>query len=123
MGGDQAYKGFGLAFMIEMLAGGLSGGACSYPGAPGRVGKDFRFLGLDREQLGGESHLLSQISILEPFVRSTPRRDGVDRVTLPGDPERQLLSKRLEEGIPLDEGNWGELVKLAGTLKVKVPVL
>jgi uncharacterized oxidoreductase len=34
MGGDQAYKGFGLAFMIEMLAGGLSGGKCSHPGAP-----------------------------------------------------------------------------------------
>jgi len=123
MGGDQAYKGFGLAFLIEMLAGGLSGGACSYPGAPAPVGNDVLFLVLDPEQLGGESHLLSQISVLEPFVRTTPRREGIEKITLPGDPERQLLSKRLEQGIPLDDGNWAELVKLAGTLSVSVPAV
>ncbi len=34
MGGDQAYKGFGLAYMIEMLSGGLSGGQCAMPNGP-----------------------------------------------------------------------------------------
>src|SRR3569832_2672014 len=38
MGGDQAYKGFGLAFMIELLAGGLSGGPCAFPNPPAPVG-------------------------------------------------------------------------------------
>lgn len=121
MGGDQAYKGFGLAFMIEMLTGGLSGGRCSHPGAPPPVGNDVLFLVLDPRHLGGEEHLTREISVLEPFVRDTPRRDGVDRITLPGDPERQLLAKRQAEGIPLDDGNWAELIKLAGSLEVAVP--
>src|SRR5262245_2273668 len=121
MGGDQAYKGFGLAFMIEMLAGGLSGGSCSHPGAPPPVGNDVLFLVLAPEQFGGEGHLRSQISLLEPFLRNTPRRDGFQRITLPGDPERELLARRQAEGIPLDDGNWAELVKLAGSLEVPVP--
>ncbi|MFN0056755.1 MAG: Ldh family oxidoreductase [Planctomycetales bacterium] len=121
MGGDQAYKGFGLAFMIEMLAGGLSGGKCSHPGAPPPVGNDVLFLVLDPRQFGGAEHLRGQLAELEPFVRETPRRAGVERITLPGDPERALLAQRRAEGIPLDDGNWAELVKLAGTLGVQVP--
>ncbi len=121
MGGDQAYKGFGLAFLIEMLAGGLSGGLCSHPNAPPPVGNDVLFVILDPKHLGGLDHLRAQIGILEPFVRETPRRSGVDRVILPGDPERQLLEKRLADGIPLDEGNWTELVKLAEKLGVALP--
>jgi uncharacterized oxidoreductase len=121
MGGDQAYKGFGLAFMIEMLAGALSGGRCSHPGAPAPVGNDVLFIVLDPRQLGGTEHLAQEISVLEPFVRETPRREGVDKITLPGDPERKLLAEREANGIPLDDGNWSELMKLAETLGVAVP--
>lgn len=121
MGGDQAYKGFGLAFLIELLAGGLSGGKCSHPDAPPPVGNDVLFVILDPRHLGGEEHLRQQIVILEPFVRTTPRKAGVDRVILPGDPERELLARRMREGLTLDDGNWNELVKLAGQLQVTVP--
>ena len=121
MGGDQAYKGFGLAFLIEMLAGGLSGGRCSHPGAPPPVGNDALFLVLNPEQLGGADRLAEEIANLEPFVRDTPRREGVDRITLPGDPERALLAQRQSAGIPLDEGNWKELAKLAGSLEIAGP--
>lgn len=123
MGGDQAYKGFGLAFMIEILAGGLSGGRCSHPGAPAPVGNDALFVVIDPRHFGGEEQLASQVSILEPFVRDTPRRAGVEKITLPGDPERALVARRQAEGIPLDDGNWTELVNLAGTLGVTVPTV
>lgn len=118
MGGDQAYKGFGLAFLIEMLAGGLSGGACSHPGAPPPVGNDAVFVVFDPEHFGGRQHLRTQISVLEPFVRETPKRAGIDKITLPGDPERELLARRRVEGIPVDDGNWAELEKIASTLGV-----
>lgn len=123
MGGDQAYKGFGLAFMIEMLAGGFSGGKCSYPGAPAPVGNDAMFLVFDPNFFGGMEHLKAEIAVLEPFVRDAPRRAGVDKLILPGDPERGLLKQRLESGIPLDDGNWTELVKIAGQLNVAVPAV
>jgi uncharacterized oxidoreductase len=79
MGGDQAYKGFGLAFMIEMLCGGLSGGECSLPNPPPPVGNCVFFLVIDPEQLGGRTHLLSEVLRLEEYVRGVPRVDGVAR--------------------------------------------
>ncbi|MCY2962236.1 MAG: Ldh family oxidoreductase [Planctomycetota bacterium] len=99
MGGDQAYKGFGLAFLIEMLAGGLSGGLCSHPNAPPPVGNDVLFVILDPKHLGGLDHLRAQIGILEPFVRETPRRAGVDRVILPGT-ELVKLAEKLGVSLP-----------------------
>lgn len=123
MGGDQAYKGFGLAFMIEMLCGGLSGGQCAYPGAPPPVGNCALFMVLSPQLLGGAGHLAAQVAQLETYVRDVPLKEGVDKITLPGDPERAVLATRSAKGIPLDDGNWTALTKLAGELGASVPVV
>lgn len=121
MGGDQAYKGFGLAFMIEMLCGGLSGGQCAYPNPPAPVGNCAWFLVIDPRQLAGVDHLLTEVAQLETYVRGVPRIDGVKEVTLPGDPERRTLEQRSQAGVALDDGNWNALVKLAKELSVTPP--
>ena len=121
LGGDQAYKGFGLAFMIDMLAGGLSGGECPHPNPPPPLGNCAVFWVINPKFFGGSSHLLSEVGKLETYVRDVPRIDGVKEVTLPGDPERRTLADRRATGIPLDDGNWKALVDLAGKLNVAVP--
>lgn len=123
MGGDQAYKGFGLAFMIEMLCGGLSGGECSYPNPPAPVGNCAFFLVIDPAAMGGCNHLASEVLKLEEYVRGVPRIDGVNEITLPGDPERRTLAERTVNGIPIDDGNWNALEKLAQELGVAVPAI
>ena len=123
LGGDQAYKGFGLAFMIEMMAGGLSGGQCSTPNPPPPLGNCAVFWVINPEFFGGSQHLLSEIGQLETYVREVPRIDGVDAVMLPGDPERRTRQSRSSSGIPLDEGNWQALVDLAGQLHVPIPAV
>lgn len=121
MGGDQAYKGFGLAFLIEMFCGGLSGGPCVGPNPPPPLGNEALFILLDPRLFSGVEHLLKEVAGLEEYVRSVPLIDGVKEVTLPGDPERRVLAERSVRGIPLDDGNWQALVKLAGELQVSVP--
>ena len=121
MGGDQAYKGFGLAFMIEMLAGGLSGGRCAYPDPPDPIGNCVFFVVIDPAAYSGLQHLTAEALQVEEYVRSVPLIDGVDRVTLPGDPERQVLETRRRDGIPIDDGNWTALKDLAEELGVAVP--
>jgi len=121
LGGDQAYKGFGLAFMIEMLCGGLSGGECAFANPPPPLGNCAMFLVINPEFFGGHTHLHREITQLESYVRGVPLIDGVKEVYLPGDPERQTLAKRRAEGVPLDDGNWKALVDLAQQLKVAVP--
>ena len=121
LGGDQAYKGFGLAFMIEMLAGGFSGGQCAIPNPPPPLGNCAMFWVMNPEFFGGSEHLLDEVGRLEAYVRDVPRIDGVSDVTLPGDPERRTLLDRRANGISLDDGNWKALVDLAKQLHVAVP--
>jgi len=123
MGGDQAYKGFGLSFMVELLCGALSGGQCALADPPPPVGNCVFMLVIAPGQLAGIEHLGAEVSRLEEYVRGVPRIDGVSKITLPGDPERAVMAQRAESGIPLDEGNWQALVTLAERLGVELPAV
>lgn len=121
-GGSQAYKGFGLGLLLDMLAGGLSGGACSNPDAPmAGIGNAVVFALFNPAQFGGREHFLKATTGLSSFVRSCPTAAGVERITLPGDPERTLLAKRSAEGIAIPDGTWTLLVDEATKLGVKLP--
>jgi uncharacterized oxidoreductase len=121
LGGDQAYKGFGLGLLLDMLAGGLSGAPCSRPELGSRSANAVMFLLLDPAKFFGTEHFLREVSDLAASVRgSTPVREG-GSITLPGDPERRMRQKRQAEGVPLDDGTWSQLVELAGKLGVAVP--
>jgi len=121
MGGDQAYKGFGLSFAIELLCGGLSGGRCAYPDPPPPLGNAVVFILTDPASFAGLQHLSAEAAQVEEYVRSVPLISGVSGITLPGDPERQVLEARRRDGVPLDEGNWRALTELADDLGVTVP--
>lgn len=123
MGGDQAYKGFGLSFLIEMLCGALSGGQCAYPDPPPPTGNCATFIIISPEKLAGSDHLRTEVSQLEEYVRSVPRIDESNEITLPGDPERRVLAGRRANGIPIDEKNWQALVDLGAELGVEAPAL
>jgi uncharacterized oxidoreductase len=122
MGGDQAYKGFGLGLMVEIFSGALSGGVCIREKPINQNGNCVFMQVFDTAQLGqGSDHFGSEVSGLADFVRGCPRIDGVKEILLPGDPERRTLQQRTAGGIPLDDGNWRALVDLAGTLSVAAP--
>lgn len=121
MGGAQGYKGFGLALMIEVFAGALSGGVCIREKPINPIGNCVYAQVIDPAQLGGREHFAAEVEQLIAFVRSCPTIESDGRITLPGDPERQTLAARLADGIPFDERNWEELVKLAGELDVALP--
>jgi uncharacterized oxidoreductase len=121
MGGAQAYKGFGLALVLDLLSGGLSGGRACYPGAPAAKGNDVLLLALDPEHFAGREALVREATGLAEFVRGTPRAEGVGAILLPGDPERIALEGRTAVGIPLEPGHWDRLEALARRLGVDPP--
>jgi uncharacterized oxidoreductase len=121
-GGAQAYKGFGLGLLLDLLAGGLSGGRCSNPAAPlPGIGNAVLFAVFDPAAFGGTDHFLREADGLTAFVRGCPPADAGQPITLPGDPERLTKQRRLVEGIPISDGTWGQIVKLANELGVGVP--
>lgn len=121
-GGPQAYKGFGLGLLLDLLAGGLSGGPCSNPAAPmAGVGNTLVFTLFDPAAFGGTDHLLRQADELTTFVRRCPLVDPAQPITLPGDPERAVRLVRDRDGIPIPDGTWALLVKAAGEWGVPTP--
>jgi uncharacterized oxidoreductase len=121
LGGPQAYKGFGIGLVLDMLAGGLSGAPCSAPTAPNLSGNSVVFVALDVAQFAGAEHFLGEVTGLAERVRACPRAKGAAEILLPGDPERREVARRRQSGIPLDDGTWGQLVKKAQALKVTPP--
>ena len=121
-GGNQAYKGFGLGLLLDIFAGGLSGGECSRVEAPmPGLGNTVLFVLFNTEVFGGVDHFLSESGKLTDFVRNTPTAPGVNSITLPGDPERLTKEKRLIDGIAIPDGTWELLTKAADQLKVELP--
>ncbi len=118
LGGAQSYKGFGLGLILELWAGGLSGGPCSQPEPRPKGGNNVVFVALDPAQFAGKEFIMGQATNLVDFIRATPRTPGVDTIVLPGDPERRTLEQRLRHGIPLDPRLWSQLSELAVRLGV-----
>jgi uncharacterized oxidoreductase len=121
MGGAQAYKGFGLGLMIEILTGALSGGNCAKTVPYPKKGNCVFMLLIDPARFGGAGHFQSEVAQLTDYIKACPRVDGVREIILPGDPERRLSAQRLHEGVFLDDENWNALVKLGKQLRVTPP--
>jgi len=123
LGGNQAYKGFGIGLLLDMFVGGFSGAPCSAPGRPNLSANAVFFLVLDIAQFAGAEHFLEEVTGLAGNIRTCPKAEGAPEILLPGDPERRSKAQRLEDGIPLDDGTWGQLMKLANTLNVSLPTV
>ncbi len=118
-GGTQAYKGFGLGLLLDMLCGGLSGGSCSNPSFPlPGVGNAAVFIVLNPAHFGGTEHFLKETAGLAKYVRSCPTAAGIPTITLPGDPERLCRSQRTLEGIAIPDGTWELIARAANELSV-----
>jgi hydroxycarboxylate dehydrogenase B len=122
LGGEaQGYKGFGLGLLLDVLIGGLSGGSCP-PAEPDEIGTNNVLMVLwDSARFAGTSHFLGEADKLVEYVRSTPRKPGVDRITLPGDRSAAIRRERQVNGIPLDAGTWTMLCDAAKQLSVTLP--
>lgn len=121
-GGDQAYKGFGLGLVFDILVAGLSGGLCPPAPAGTMEWNNVLVVVWDPELCAGRSHFLAEADKLLEAVRSTPCKPGVDRIRVPGDRSREVRAQRLETGISLDGEHWKALDKIAAKLGVELPV-
>jgi uncharacterized oxidoreductase len=123
MGGVQAYKGFGLALLVDIFAGAISGANCAREKPVTQIGNAVFMMVLDPAFFGGADHFREEVELLIETIRATPRIDGVAKITLPGDPERENLHRLSREGIEIDDENWEALTAVANKLGVAIPNL
>ena len=80
MGGDQAYKGFGLGLMVEVFAGALSGGVCTREKAINQNGNCVFMQVISPDHLGGAEHFRREVACVLEFRPRVPACGS-----LPGD--------------------------------------
>jgi uncharacterized oxidoreductase len=109
------HKGYGLAVMAELLAGGLSGGGTIQPDNPrlnGVINNMTTFL-VDPARLAGTDWLRREVEGFVGYVKASPPADPALPVLVPGDPERASAARRGREGVPLDDATWTEILDAA----------
>jgi LDH2 family malate/lactate/ureidoglycolate dehydrogenase len=111
------YKGSGLAMMVEILCGALSGGAMSTELGGLRIrGKRFRasqtFLAIDVARMQPE--FTARVDWLIGAVKDTAPASGFNEVLVANEPELRTQRERLRNGIPVPDGTWDALLKAAG---------
>ncbi len=53
-------------------------------------------------------------------VRTAPTAPGVEEIMIPGEPDRRMKAKRLEEGIFVEDATWNSIKTLADELGVVI---
>lgn len=113
------YKGYGLALIVDLFAGVLSGASyltrvqswSEHPEKPQGLGHFF-FL-IDTHGLGLSEWLAERIADFAGIVHSTPPLDPARRVLLPGEIELDRFERQRREGIGLGDEVIAALAALA----------
>jgi len=96
-----AFKGFGLALLVDILTGALSGFGTSAEIEGGRHAAHC-FGALRIDAFVPLSAYLERVGAMIDAVKRTPRLEGVDEIRIPGELEHQLAEQRRRDGrVPL----------------------
>jgi uncharacterized oxidoreductase len=118
-GGPVGHKGFGLAVMVDILSGALSGAGCSQSSTC-RLGNAMYFHVIDIEKFVPREEFLEHVAVLEAHIRSSPPAPGVKEILMPGEPELREEERRRREGIVIDAETWRQFRECAAGLGVDV---
>ena len=119
LGGAAGHKGYGLAMMIDAIAGGLSWAGCSTE-APTRGGSGYLALAIKIESFANVDDFTSEVRKLIDWVKTSPKMPGVERIYVPGEIETETRKRRELEGVSLEEATWSEIRSVAEELGVAV---
>ena len=113
------HKGSGLLFVIELLAGALTGGSCSNPKNASRVSNGMLSVIIDRSFFGSAGEFFPEVARFVDFVKSSRTVDEDGEILLPGEPERRTKAARMRNGIELDDVTWTQICATCRSLGVE----
>lgn len=122
-----AHKGYGLAVMVELLTGVLSGGGvsstgdivswCFQPEKHNNVANTF--IAIDVDKFAGFDNFTSRADRLSSCLREAPKAEGKDRIYMPGEMEWERHHKA-EKVLELPEAVAEQLELLSADANVKI---
>jgi LDH2 family malate/lactate/ureidoglycolate dehydrogenase len=123
VGGEHAaHKGFGLALVVDALAGVLTGAQFGRSAgiSDGKEGQFF--LAIDPEVFQPREQFLQRMDEQIDQVKAGERLSGVDEILVPGERGQRRRRELLAQGtVPLGEITWQTMDKVCGELGVEMP--
>ncbi len=113
LGGTEGYKGSGLAAMVEILCGILTG--LGFGVEPTGRHNDGTFMAVfNVEAFRPLAEFKKEVAAFARYLNATPPSEGSTGVLYPGEIEHRTEQKRQELGIDIEDDTWSKLRKLAG---------
>ncbi|NLE83899.1 MAG: Ldh family oxidoreductase [Chloroflexi bacterium] len=110
------HKGYGLAVMIDIMTGVLSGGGY---GANMSFGQNYTWvMALDISRIRPVDEFKQMMDDMIIELHSTPPEEGAEQVLVAGDPEADTQVLRMKTGVPFHYDQVKKLNELAASLKV-----
>lgn len=110
------HKGSGLNFLMEMMAGALTGSGCAGTlNEPKRKFCNGMFsIYLSPEAFGhSDNTFVSEVRSYIEFLKSSRPTEPGGSVLIPGEKERQVMKERVHTGLPLAREAWGDILNTA----------
>lgn len=110
------HKGYGLGLVCELLGGALAGEWTMQDVARQQsttVNNMLMFI-VNPAVFGGLQAFQREVNGMMDWLRSSAPAIGFDRVRVAGEPEREAMVERMQNGIPIDEQSLDAIVKAAG---------
>jgi len=120
------YKAYGLAVMVDVLSGLLSGAGVNRevnawnttPGTDGNTGHFF--MALDISKVCDLAEYEARMEKMIEFYKDSPLLPGVDKIRYPGEPEQDAFREAQKNGIFLPRSTADSLIETAEKLGVKL---
>jgi len=126
-----AHKGYGIAVMVDLLTGVLSGGATSMSGlisswvlaldTPNNA--CHTFIAINPGMFYDESDFADRVDEMAEQLRALPKSKGNERIYLPGEIEWERYFKAKEDGIDLPDDLLESLSALAKDSDLTLPLI
>lgn len=117
------HKGFGLAVLIDALAGGLSGaGCCTSTDRPMEGQTDgVLLLAVKVADFCPLAEFRANVTRLIEHIKSSPAAADTVEVKVPGELESKTRRERLAHGIPIQQATWELVMQSAARAAVSIP--
>ena len=111
----SGYKGYGMAMIVDILSGVLSGGAYAnvvnqkIDGKPAPANVSHFFMALKIENFVDMETFTNNMDDFIDRLKSSQKADGEERIFIHGEKEYERFEKHKKEGVPLQEKVYAAL--------------
>jgi len=108
LGGEQGYKGYALAFLVEIFGGILSRDGYAKEGMT-RFSNGAFMIVIDIDAFAPVSTLMDEIEDMTRFMKTSPPAAGFTEVLYPGEKEAKSEKERRAKGIEVEDETWRQI--------------